>query len=123
MIRAATSVVSRRGLSTLRQLVPPNLGAGVTTAAAPSAVSTTGAAASETARIVDLYKHLPKGPVSAADASIKGSGPFAWYYRKYLEGDKASAAPLLHFILAFGIFGYTVEYHHHLKYHKGTEHH
>ncbi|KAG8908397.1 hypothetical protein FRB99_006602 [Tulasnella sp. 403] len=91
---------------TLGNLVPPKI-------ATPTSVSTGGTSAS-TATVVDFYSKLPKGPLPATPASgIKA---------RYFDGKNASGKPIVVFIAAMMLGGYTLDYHMHLKHHKHHQH-
>ncbi|KAJ1971145.1 ATP synthase f chain, mitochondrial precursor [Dimargaris verticillata] len=112
------TTIQRRGYATARSYIPPNL------AGAKPAPSTATAAANEgerMAKVVDVYKRLPKGSVDPATAAPKGL--MARYRAKYVEGENASFMPVLHVILIVGTLGYANEYMGHLRYHKSHEHH
>ncbi|KAG8949177.1 ATP synthase f chain, mitochondrial precursor [Tulasnella sp. 424] len=95
--------LARRALA---NLVPPKI-------ATPSSVATGGTSAS-TASIVEFYSKLPKGPLpSSASSGIRA---------RYFDGKNASGKPLVAFIGGMMVFGYTIDYHMHLKHHKHGHH-
>ncbi|KAG9011782.1 ATP synthase f chain, mitochondrial precursor [Tulasnella sp. 427] len=90
----------------LQSLVPPKI-------ATPASVSTGGTSAS-TASIVEFYSKLPKGSVTpSASSGIRG---------RFFDGKNASGKPLVAFIAGMMVFGYTIDYHMHLKHHKHGHH-
>ncbi|KAJ2079913.1 ATP synthase f chain, mitochondrial precursor [Coemansia sp. RSA 988] len=118
-LKRATAV-SRRNYSSLREIIPPNIGFAAR-AGESAAESTTGAlSAPQVEKVVSLYRNLPKGP---AGPKTTGGGPLARYYARYIEGDNASAAPVGHIIGALLVGGYSIHYFMHLKHHKHAENH
>ncbi|KAH7098887.1 mitochondrial F1-F0 ATP synthase subunit F of fungi-domain-containing protein [Auriculariales sp. MPI-PUGE-AT-0066] len=96
------TTLARRALG---NLIPPKV-------ATPSSVASGGAAT--LAPLVAFYSKLPKGPAPApAVAGIK---------ERFLNGKNASGGPLLFTILGMVGFGYTIDYHMHLKHHKNHAH-
>ncbi|KAI9230478.1 MAG: mitochondrial F1-F0 ATP synthase subunit F of fungi-domain-containing protein [Piptocephalis tieghemiana] len=104
-----------RAASPLKNFIPPNL-APARKAVAPGKT----AVAPGTARLIDFYTKLPKGPAPAPPAP---SGLFGRYRAKYIDGKNASIAPVLHVAGFFFAVGYAFDYHFHLKHHKNVEHH
>jgi len=97
------TTLARRALA---NLVPPKI-------ATPASVSTGGTSAA-TASVVDFYSKLPKGPLpSSATSGIRA---------KYFDGSNASGKPIIAFIGGMILFGYTLDYHMHLKHHKNHQH-
>ncbi|KAG0150459.1 hypothetical protein CROQUDRAFT_38235 [Cronartium quercuum f. sp. fusiforme G11] len=97
--------------SALRNLIPPKI-------ASVQALTTSGTAA-RMQRVVDFYSKLPQGP---APKPTGGMNPFARYKARYIDGENASGAPLLHAIIGLFVIGYTIEYNMHLKFHKNNHH-
>jgi len=90
----------------LGNLIPPKI-------ATPSSVATGGSSTS-TASVVDFYSKLPKGPLQASAVSgIRA---------RYFDGKNASGKPIVAFIGGMLLFGYTLDYHMHLKHHKNHQH-
>ncbi|EGG07730.1 uncharacterized protein MELLADRAFT_43111 [Melampsora larici-populina 98AG31] len=97
--------------SSLRTLIPPKIA---------SVQALTGSStAARMNRVVEFYSKLPKGSAPKPSA---GLNPFARYKARYIDGENASAAPLLHAILGLFVVGYTIEYNMHLKFHKNNHH-
>ncbi|KAJ1656904.1 ATP synthase f chain, mitochondrial precursor [Dispira simplex] len=110
MLPIVRSTLQTRGYATARHYIPPSL-AGVKPATAPAdaALSDTG----RMNRVVDAYKRMPKGNAETQAAAPKGL--WGRYRAKYVDGDNASFAPIVHIILVVGLFGYTNEYLGHLS--------
>lgn len=95
-----------RAVRALSHLVPPKI-------ATPASVSTGGTSAA-TASVVEFYSKLPKGPLpSSAASGIRA---------RYFDGKSESGKPLVAFIGGMILFGYTLDYHMHLKHHKNHQH-
>jgi len=92
----------RRQLGTL---IPPKI-------ATPRSISGGGGAA--LTPLVEFYSKLPKGSApTSASGGIKA---------RFFEGPKAGPGPLVFTMLALFGFGYTLDYHMHLKHHKNHAH-
>ncbi|KAE9968193.1 hypothetical protein BLS_005976 [Venturia inaequalis] len=100
------SYITRRALSTL---IPPKIASPTAIGAAQDAV--------RMQKVVSFYEKLPRGPAPAD----KGTGILGRYRAKYM-GKNPSAAPLLHVMVALGIFGYAQNYYFHLRHHKNNAH-
>ncbi|KAJ2840531.1 ATP synthase f chain, mitochondrial precursor [Coemansia sp. 'formosensis'] len=112
-----------RNYSSLREIIPPNIGFAARageTAAEPVAAAATTLSAQDVSKVVSLYRNLPKGN---AEESVVRGGPLSRYYNRYFKGDTMSAAPILHVIVAMLVGGYSIHYLKHLKYHKHAENH
>ncbi|KAH9815880.1 mitochondrial F1-F0 ATP synthase subunit F of fungi-domain-containing protein [Melampsora americana] len=101
--------------SALKNLIPPKI-------ASVQALSGT-STATRMKRVVEFYSKLPKGSIDkSASTSSVGLNPFNRYKAKYIDGENASATPLVHAILGLFLVGYTIEYNMHLKFHKNNHH-
>ncbi|KAI8321790.1 hypothetical protein GQ54DRAFT_261195 [Martensiomyces pterosporus] len=109
-----------RNYSSLREIIPPNIG--FAARAGESAVEATGTAASakDVGKVVSFYRGLPKGN---AEAKAVRGGPLSRYYARYFSGENASGAPIIHVIGVLLVGGYSIHYFMHLKHHKSAEHH
>ncbi|KAJ2329573.1 ATP synthase f chain, mitochondrial precursor [Coemansia sp. RSA 2681] len=120
---ALKRATAMRNYSSLREIIPPNIGfaarAGETAAEPISAAAAT-LSAQDVSKVVSLYRNLPKGNV---EAKVVRGGPLTRYYNRYFTGDTMSAAPILHVIVAMLVGGYSIHYLKHLKYHKHAENH
>ncbi|KAJ2519975.1 ATP synthase f chain, mitochondrial precursor [Coemansia sp. RSA 1939] len=116
-LKRATTV---RNYSSLREIIPPNIGHAARSGEAVSESAVSALTAQEVGKVVSFYRNLPKGELVEKAA---GGGPLSRYYSRYLAGDKPSAAPILHVILALLIGGYSAHYVMHLKHHKHAENH
>ncbi|KAJ1953700.1 ATP synthase f chain, mitochondrial precursor [Linderina pennispora] len=119
MLKRTTAL---RNYSSLREIIPPNIGfaARAGESAAPEAASGVAASAEDISKVVSLYRGLPKGELAAPAAR---GGPLARYHARYIGGDKPSGAPIVHVIGALLVSGYSIHYFMHLKHHKHAEHH
>ncbi|OLY78545.1 ATP synthase subunit f, mitochondrial [Smittium mucronatum] len=123
----ARSIVFKRGMHSMKDLIPPNIGLAArkieSAPVASAAAEATGTLeAGEVAgeltskdfdRMVTFYKRIPKGPAPPAATNT--------YKAKYV--DSGSIVPLFQLIGAFLVGGYTIHYFMHIKYHKQAEHH
>ncbi|KAJ2008249.1 ATP synthase f chain, mitochondrial precursor [Coemansia thaxteri] len=121
---ALKRTVALRNYSSLREIIPPNIGfaarAGESVAEPTAAAAASTLSAQNVSKVVSLYRNLPKGN---AEAKVARGGPVSRYYHRYFVGDNASAAPILHVIGALLVGGYSIHYVMHLKHHKHAENH
>ncbi|KAJ1786982.1 ATP synthase f chain, mitochondrial precursor [Coemansia sp. RSA 2399] len=109
-----------RNYSSLREIIPPNIGHAARSGEVVSESAAGTLSAQEANKVVSFYRNLPKGQVEAKAA---GGGPLRRYSARYIEGDNASPLPILHAIGALLVGGYSVHYVMHLKHHKRAENH
>ncbi|KAJ1901905.1 ATP synthase f chain, mitochondrial precursor [Kickxella alabastrina] len=111
-----------RNYSSLREIIPPNIGfaarAGESVSSEVSSAVTL--SAQDVSKVVSLYRNLPKGD---AQAKVARGGPLSRYYARYIGGDNASGAPIIHVIGALIVGGYSIHYYMHLQHHKHAENH
>ncbi|KAJ2445492.1 hypothetical protein GGF42_005982, partial [Coemansia sp. RSA 2424] len=88
---ALKRATAMRNYSSLREIIPPNIGfaarAGETAAEPISAAAAT-LSAQDVSKVVSLYRNLPKGNVGA---KVVRGGPLTRYYNRYFTGDTMSA--------------------------------
>ncbi|KAI9503171.1 ATP synthase f chain, mitochondrial precursor [Coemansia spiralis] len=109
-----------RNYSSLREIIPPNIGHAARSGDVAAESTASALSSQDVSKVVSFYRNLPKGEVEAKTA---GGGPFNRYYSRYIEGENASPAPILHVIGALLVGGYSIHYFMHLKHHKHAENH
>ncbi|KAJ1679792.1 auxilin-like clathrin-binding protein required for normal clathrin function [Spiromyces aspiralis] len=116
MNSAFRSILSKRGYSTFRGIIPPNIAA---TAKQTSSVSSAEAATEgqDFGKLVSFYRRIPKGPAPAGGSA---GGLLARYQNKYFTGEKPSPKPVLHAIFFLLVGGYSIHYAMHISSSKST---
>ncbi|KAJ2726900.1 ATP synthase f chain, mitochondrial precursor [Coemansia sp. Benny D115] len=112
-----------RNYSSLREIIPPNIGFAARNGESAVASESSGAtvlSSQQVNKVVSLYRNLPKGE---AEAKVARGGPLNRYYSRYIEGKNASGAPIVHVIGALLVGGYSIHYYMHLQHHKHAENH
>lgn len=126
---ALKRTIAMRNYSSVRDIIPPNIGFAARAGESSGVAATTEASSSEVAKtlsseqinkVVSLYRNLPKGN---AEVQVAPKGPIGRYYARYFAGENASAAPIAHVIIAMLVGGYSIHYFMHLKHHKHAENH
>ncbi|KAJ2788226.1 ATP synthase f chain, mitochondrial precursor [Coemansia interrupta] len=117
LLKRTTAV---RNYSSLREIIPPNIGFAARAGESVAESSASTLSAQEVSKVVSLYRNLPKGQ---AEAKVARGGPLSRYYSRYIEGDNASGAPIVHVIGALLVGGYSIHYYMHLQHHKHAENH
>ncbi|KAJ1919416.1 ATP synthase f chain, mitochondrial precursor [Mycoemilia scoparia] len=114
------SVAFKRGYSTLRDIIPPNIAASARQTISSGADATASAESQDFSKLISFYRRLPKGNSSKVASS---GGLWARYQQKYFTGEKPSPKPIVHAIFALLIGGYSIHYAMHIRHHKNHEHH
>ncbi|KAJ2159243.1 ATP synthase f chain, mitochondrial precursor [Coemansia sp. RSA 552] len=118
--RTARAAAARRNYSSLRSIIPPNIGFAARAGETAAAESTSTLSSEQVSKVVSLYRNLPKGEAPAAAAA---RGIVGRYYARYIGGKNASPAPIVHVVGILLVGGYSMHYFMHLKHHKHAENH
>ncbi|PWN46406.1 hydrogen-transporting ATP synthase [Ceraceosorus guamensis] len=103
--RSFQSVAPRGARFASNLPIPPKV-------ATPNMVSS-GGSSKRMDTVVDFYKSLPKGESTHKTGGIKGA---------FFAGKNASGKPIVAWIGAMILLGYTISYQTHLKHHKNSDH-